>query len=225
MISKTKEQHSKLVLSYKVRNNLYINLTNRCNAACWFCDSKGESFYFGQSLKMKKSEEPPAEAYMQEIGDPKKYGEIVFCGFGEPTIRLKELIQVAKYVKSNGRQTRLNTNGHGSFINKKNIVPFLKPCIDGVSVSMNFIDPREYGKLMGVKQALYQEMIDFANKCVKAGMKVSITVIELPGFDLVKARKFIKEKIPGASFRPRPLIDFGDANLKRRLLPYQKATA
>jgi len=221
MVSKSTGQYSKLVLSYRVRNNLYINLTNRCNAACWFCDSKGESFYFGQSLKMKRSEEPPAVTFMKEIGDPKKYNEIVFCGFGEPTIRLKVLIQVAKYVKDNGGKTRLNTNGHGNYINKRNIIPEIKPYIDGISVSMNFIDRREYAKLMEVKQALYDEMLDFSNKCIEAGMRVSITVIELPGFDLEKAQKFVKENIKGASFRPRPMTDFGDANLQKKLLAYK----
>ena len=221
MISKSTGQYSKLVLSYKVKNSLYINLTNRCNAACWFCDNKGEALYFSQSLKMKRSEEPPADVFIEEIGDPKKYGEIVFCGFGEPTIRLKEMIKVAKYVKEHGGKTRLNTNGHGSYINKRDIIPEIRPCIDSVSVSMNFTDPYKYARLMGVKQELFKTMLDFSNRCVKAGMKVSITVIELPGYNLEKARKFVKENIKGASFRPRPLVDFGDANLKKILLTYR----
>lgn len=73
--------------TYKIGNSLYINVTNRCNADCTFCDRKGEAAIKGYSLKMTRSEEPSAEVYIREIGDPSQYEEIVFCGYGEPTIR------------------------------------------------------------------------------------------------------------------------------------------
>ena len=112
--------------TYLLGNSLYINVTNRCNADCTFCRRKEDPFLHGYNLGMKKSEEPPAEVYIKEIGDPKKYDEIVFCGYGEPTIRWEIVKEVAKYVKANGGKTRINTNGHGNVINKKDITPEMK---------------------------------------------------------------------------------------------------
>ena len=50
---------------YKIGESLYINVTNRCNADCVFCDRKGEAVLNGYNLKMKKSEEPEAEEYIK----------------------------------------------------------------------------------------------------------------------------------------------------------------
>ena len=93
------------------------------------------------TLKMKKSEEPEAEEYIKQIGDPKKYKEIVFCGYGEPTIRWDVVKLIAEFVKKNGGSTRLNTDGHGNFINKRDITPELESRIDIVSISLNSTDP------------------------------------------------------------------------------------
>jgi len=113
-------EKAKTSFTYKLGNSLYINITNRCNAGCYFCDKDGEASINGYNLKMKKSSEPQAEVYINEIGDPKQFDEIVFCGYGEPTIRFEVVKQIAKYVKENGGTTRLNTNGHGNIINKRN---------------------------------------------------------------------------------------------------------
>ena len=50
----------------------------------------------GYSLRMPKGDEPEALVYIQEIDDPKQYEEIIFCGYGEPTIRwdvVKKVLQ------------------------------------------------------------------------------------------------------------------------------------
>ncbi|HUX61943.1 MAG TPA: TatD family hydrolase, partial [Ignavibacteriaceae bacterium] len=74
-------------LTYQIGNNLYLNITNRCNAHCTFCDRLGEAEVSGYNLKMSKEEEPSSDVYIEQIGDPTKYNEIIFCGYGEPTIR------------------------------------------------------------------------------------------------------------------------------------------
>ncbi|KAB2850332.1 MAG: YchF/TatD family DNA exonuclease, partial [Ignavibacterium sp.] len=85
--------------TYKIHNSLYINITNRCNADCTFCRRKDDPYLVGYNLGMKRSEEPPADTYIKEIGDPKQYDEIVFCGYGEPTIRWDVVKRISDYVK------------------------------------------------------------------------------------------------------------------------------
>lgn len=191
----------KLSITYKIGNSLYINVTNRCNADCVFCDRKGDAVINGYNLKMKKSEEPDAEAYIKEIGDPKKYKEIVFCGYGEPTIRWDVVKKIAKYVKDNGGVTRLNTDGHGNYINKRDITPELEGLIDVVSISLNSVDPIQYGKLMRVDPSMHAEMIDFAKKAKKYS-RVIMTIVGLSEVDSLAAKKFVTEEL-GVEFRER----------------------
>ena len=88
--------------TYKLGDALYINVTNRCNAKCVFCKRKENPVLRGYNLGMERSEEPSADVYIQEIGNPKNYSEIVFCGYGEPTIRWSIVKDISRYVKANG---------------------------------------------------------------------------------------------------------------------------
>jgi TatD DNase family protein len=188
--------------TYKIGDALYVNITNRCNADCIFCDRKGDAVIKGYNLKMSKSEEPPAEVYIKEIGDPKQFKEIVFCGYGEPTIRWNIVKEVAKYVKDNGGKTRLNTDGHGNVINKRDITQELSPLIDEISVSLNSDDPVQYSKLMRVDPKLFNEMIDFVKKA-KEYCKVTMTVVGMSEIDTERAKKFVENDI-GVAYRTRP---------------------
>jgi TatD DNase family protein len=190
-----------LSFTYQIGQSLYVNVTNRCDSDCVFCDRKGMAVISGYNLKMKKSEEPEAEVYIKEIGDPAKYKEIVFCGYGEPTIRWDVVKQIAGYVKNNGGKTRMNSDGHGNFINKKDITPELKDLIDTVSISLNSTDPEQYGKLMRVDPSLHAEMIDFAKKA-KNYTHVVMSIVGLNEVDSIAAQKFVKEEI-GVDFRER----------------------
>ena len=72
--------------TYELDGNLYVNLTNKCTNDCAFCVRNEKASYYGYKLWLDK--EPTAEEVIAQIPDVKKYREIVFCGFGEPTIRL-----------------------------------------------------------------------------------------------------------------------------------------
>lgn len=188
--------------TYTLRNSLYINLTLRCNADCVFCDRKGEAVVKGHNLRIER--EPSVEEVLAEIGDPTRYAEIVFCGYGEPTIRLDALKQIAAWVKQHGGRTRLNTDGHGSIINKRNIVPELVGVIDAVSISLNSTDPQQYGELMQIDGAkFFPAMIEFAKEAVRLLPKVVMTVVDVDEVDKEKARRFVEQEI-GATFQTRP---------------------
>lgn len=188
--------------TYQIGSGLYLNLTNRCSADCIFCNRSTDAVVKGYNLKMSHSEEPPVDVYIKEIGDPKKYSEIVFCGYGEPTIRWNEVKEIAKYVKEQGGKTRLNTNGHGNVINKKDITLEFKGLIDSVSISLNSHDPNEYARLMKVKPEMHSEMIDFAKKAKDTIGNVTMTIVGMSDIDEEKAKQFVEEKI-GVSFRTR----------------------
>lgn len=192
----------KTSFTYKIHNSLYINITNRCNADCTFCRRKEDPFLEGYNLGMKKSQEPPAETYIKEIGDPKKYDEIVFCGYGEPTIHWDVVKKIAAYVKSNGGKTRLNTNGHGNVINKKDITSEMKGLIDTISISLNSYDSKQYAELMQVSEDHFTEMKNFARSAKKYVNKVVMSIVSLDEVEVEKSRKVVEDEI-GVEFRVR----------------------
>ena len=191
----------KLSFTYQIGESLYVNVTNRCNSDCVFCDRKGDAVINGYSLKMSKAEEPDAEVYISEIGDPTKYKEIVFCGYGEPTIRWDVVKEIATYVKANGGKTRMNSDGHGNYINKRDITPELKDVIDTVSISLNSTDKVQYAKLMRVDESLHAEMIDFAKRA-KEFTNVVMSIVGLSSVDTENAKQFVTNVI-GVDFRVR----------------------
>ena len=187
--------------TYKIKNSLYINVTNRCNADCVFCDRKGEAVRSGYNLKMSREMEPAAEVYMNEIGDPKKYDEIVFCGYGEPTIRWNVVKEVAAFVKQKGGKTRINTNGHGSYINHQDITPEMENLIDVVSISLNTSDPEEYARLFQVDKSLFNEAMNFIRNSKKYVSKVIVSIVDYNNVNHEKVKKMTEEI--GVEFRVR----------------------
>ena len=194
-----------LTYTYPIGQALYVNVSNRCTADCVFCDRKGDAIVHGYPLKMLPSEEPAADVYIREIGDPGRFSDIVFCGYGEPTLRWDVVRQVAGHVKQHRGFTRMNTNGHGNVINHRDITPELKDRIDTVSISLNSTDAEQYAALMQVAPRMHAEMIEFARRA-KNFTRVVMSIVGINAVDVAAARKLVTEQI-GVEFRERPYFE------------------
>ena len=172
-----------MTITYKVKNGIYINMTNRCPCACTFClRNNGESIYGSDPLWL--DHEPTVEEVCASIDgwDLNQYDELVFCGYGEPTERLDDLLQVAAYVKGKSNiPIRINTNGLSDLIWKKRTAPLLKGKIDTVSVSLNATNAEEYNQLVRPKFGIdsFQAMLDFTKDCVQYVPNVVMTVVDV----------------------------------------------
>jgi len=112
--------------------------------------------------------------------------------------------EVAHWVKEKGGRVRLNTDGHGNVINHRNIVPELVGLVDSVSISLNSIDPRQYGAIMGIDGERYHKaMIEFAQECKRHLPEVVMTVVGIDEVDAIAAKEYV-ENVVGADFRIRP---------------------
>ncbi|RMF93849.1 MAG: YchF/TatD family DNA exonuclease [Candidatus Schekmanbacteria bacterium] len=189
------------VITYRIRDSLYVNVTNRCSNKCVFCRREEDPIVKGHLLKL--GEEPSAERIIEEIGNPKNYDEIVFCGYGEPLIRLAIVKEVAKWVKAKGGKVRINTNGQANLIHKRNIIPELEGLVDRISISLNAHNAEVYEKLcpseFGPKA--YEEIIKFAKEAKRFIPDVTLTVVSLEEVDIEKCKN-IAESV-GANFRIR----------------------
>jgi len=197
--------HGRIV--YKIRNSLYVNLTNRCSNRCIFCSREYRPMVKGHWLGLK--EEPTADEVIAAIGDPTRYDEVVFCGFGEPTARLDVLKQAAAYVKEHGGMVRLNTNGQGDLINGRQIAPELVGLVDVVSVSLNSADRDEYARICRPVEGprAYDAMIAFIKDARTHLPKVVVTALDYPGVDLDACRRRADEL--GVEYRQRKYNEVG----------------
>lgn len=200
-----------MTILYKVHNNLYVNLTNKCPCACTFCLRQTRDSMDGSgSLWLER--EPSAEEIIGEFGkfNMEEFNEVVFCGFGEPTERIDALTEAARYVKDNYKNsTRINTNGLGNLINKRDICPELEGLIDTVSISLNTPDKERYYELTRSRFGIgsFDAMLDFARSAVKYIPNVVMTTVAttITHEEEEQCRR-ICENI-GAKYRIRPWED------------------
>ncbi len=136
------------ILVYKLDGKIYINLTNKCTNDCIFCLRKDKDDVKGQELWLD-SEDFGAEDVIKQLKNFNLSSEVIFCGYGEPLLKLDILKEVAKYIKENypDVKIRINTNGHANYIYKRNIVPELKGLVDWISVSLYAENSDEYERL------------------------------------------------------------------------------
>ena len=197
-----------MTITYPVHNGIYVNMTNRCPCACTFCLRKQSDHVYGSdSLWLER--EPTVEEVCESIDkwDLSKYSEIVFCGYGEPTMRLDDLLKIAAYIKSKSNiPLRINTNGLADLIAGEKVAHKLEGLIDTVSVSLNVTNKEDYFKLVRPKFGIdsYDAMLSFTKECTKYVPNVIMTVVdEVTSKEEQKKSSEICESI-GAKLRVRP---------------------
>ena len=184
---------------YTLDGNLYINLTNKCSNGCDFCVRNERTSYYGNYLWLKNSDPTPEKviAAANGFGDLSRFKEVVFCGFGEPTYRVSEMVALCDYFHTKGLKTRLNTNGQGNLINKRDIVPELKGKLDLVNVSLNASCAEKYQPICRSQfgESGFSGMIDFAKACKKAGIPCRFSIVDCIGEEEVEACKRLADSV------------------------------
>lgn len=164
---------------YRYGSRWYINMTNRCPCRCVFC-VRNMTDALGDADCLWLSGEPSVEEVEGEIRSKASDAEeIVFCGYGEPTERLDELLAIARWIRSEiGCRIRLDTNGLGNLINGRDIVPDLSKVLDSVSVSLNAPDQETYDRVSrpSFKDA-YPELLRFIAECKASIPSVTVSVV------------------------------------------------
>jgi len=168
--------------AYILDNNMYINLTNLCTNDCIFCIRSLNDKVAGSDLNLSSEKINIIDvlAQIKEKMTP-EIKEIVFCGYGEPLIKLDLIKQVAEFTKQNypTLPTRINTNGQANVIHKKNVVEELKGLIDKVSISLNSDNAKQYQELSKSKfgESIFEEVKTFAKLCQEAGIETSLSIV------------------------------------------------
>ena len=200
-------------ISYEYGKSLYVNLTNRCDCACVFClrhnGHKGSIYADDLWLEHEPSRQ---EALDDLLGrDLASYPEIVFCGIGEPTYRLDDILWLVDEMKKAVPAlppVRINTNGHANLIHGRDVTPELAGRIDVLSISLNGSTAEEYCAVTCPRdgEKAWEAMLDFTRKAARYVPKVIMTIVDKDKTpDEIEACRQMCESL-GATLRVRDYI-------------------
>ena len=198
-------------VAYKIRNSLYLNITNKCTNQCTFCAKFKSYTVKGHYLKL--DHDPNFKEVLdaiEELGEPvKSYDEIVFCGFGESLIRLELVKKIGLYFKKQGCKIRIDTDGLANLVHGGNVLRDLK-FVDVISISLNAADADTYEKLCRTPYGkdAFPAVLFFIREAKKFIPKVQATVVAVPGLDVEACRKIAEDDI-GVTFRVREYNEVG----------------
>lgn len=209
----------KPTIVYRHGDGLYVNLTNKCSTACTFCVKHAWKMdYHGSDLDLRGEEPAPAEVMRLAAAAwaEAHFTELVFCGFGEPTMRLDALLACARLLRGGAAaplprdlRVRLNTNGLANAVWGRDVVPELKGLVDSVHVSLNTADPAQWAALMrpGEKWAAsgFDKVKDFIRAAAGTLPETFATAVDSGAVDLEKFRALAAEL--GAKPRIRPVLE------------------
>lgn len=197
-----------MTIVYRVGDGLYVNMTNRCPCACEFCIRRnGPGVYGSDSLWLER--EPTVQEVCAAIdGAETGYGSVVFCGYGEPTERLDDLVAVAAHIKATmpRMSVRVNTNGLSDLIAGCSTAARFAGVVDVVSISLNAENEERYTALCHPKfgSAAYPAMLEFAARVKDYVPSVILSIVATPEMtaDRIEACRRVAESV-GVGFRVR----------------------
>ena len=200
-----------MTLSYEIEGKLYLNITNKCPCNCTFCiRNNGDTAYGSDPLWLEH--QPSADEVIENLKerDLDSYKEIIFCGYGEPTCEFEILKSTALFIRGICRTPiRLNTNGLGNLINKRDIAPELKGLVDTVSISLNASTAEAYDAVTrpsfkGVN--CFEEMLKFAKQVKEYVPNTMLTVVDVIGEEEIAKSQAIADSV-GIKLRVREYED------------------
>ena len=171
-----------MTITYEVDTGLYINVTNRCTNRCEFCiRNNGDGAYGSDSLWLER--EPTVDEVLSDVfsRDLTKYSELVFCGYGEPTVRLNDIREIALGIKKRypSIKIRVNTNGHSDLILGTDTAPLYKDAFDVVSISLNTPNADKYVEMCHpvYHKAAFDVLLTFAKNVNNYVQKTLLSVV------------------------------------------------
>jgi len=193
-------------VAYALKGSIYINVTRACTNNCVFCLRRWrDNFFYGYNLNLVADPTVPemieAATALAKAG---RYKEIVFCGYGEPTCRVADVLKAAEALRKLALPLRLDTNGHGNMINGRDVVSELARVFDGVSISLNAHDRQSYVRLCrpDAGEKAFDAVMDFIRRAAASRMECTVTVLDRCGVD-VEASRALVAQIPRARFSVR----------------------
>lgn len=184
---------------YTYKNQVYANITNRCDCSCQFC-IRSHQDKVGEAENLWFTKEPDLEEIKAAMDafDFTGYDELVYCGYGEPTCALENLLASAAYIKEKHPdiKIRLNTNGLANLYHGRNIIPELAKVVDKVSISLNAPTAEKYQEVTRPQfENAFEAMLDFASLAKDAFEHTQLSIVDvLPQEEIEECQRIADER-------------------------------
>lgn len=191
-------------VGYTLHDNRYLNITNRCSLRCAFCPKFNDEWTV-QDYPLRLDHDPMIEEIIAAVGNPEDYREIVFCGLGEPTLRLYALLEVATRIRRRAKRIRINTDGLANLVYGRDVTPDMEGLIDALSISLNAQNAEIYNRHCRPKlPGSYEAILDFVKHAREFVPDITLTAIDgLSDVDIPACEKIAQDL--GVKFRRRVL--------------------
>lgn len=164
-------------IAHALHGNCYIYVTNRCTLNCAFCPKAAGNWVI-EGHDMRLDHEPDIEEVLVAVGDPRFYREIVFCGLGEPTLRLYSVLEAAHLLRRKGGRIRINTDGLANLVYGRDVTPDLEGNVDALSISLNAQDETVYNRLCRPPTpGAYRSVLDFTRRARDFVPDITLTAL------------------------------------------------
>ncbi len=182
------------IFGYTVDGDRYLNITNRCTLQCDHCPKhRGDWTCYGHDLHLHR--EPTVSEMLDAVGDPLDCNHVVFSGYGEPTLRLYDMLEVSRRVYGLGGKVRLETDGLASVFFGRDIAPDLESNVDTLVISLKAQDSETYEKICKPKIShAYDAVVEFIRRAKHFVPNVTVTAMaDTKGVDLDACQHLAQE--------------------------------
>ena len=175
---------------YRIRDTLYINITNRCLNRCRYCIRNQSEYYFGWHLIL--DHEPSVPEILADAARHSGYKEVCFCGFGEPLLRAGVVLQIAHELKKDGIFVRINTCANFDSDNIERLCEQLSAVIDHIDVSIGGHDAQSFREICNPRNDAIrarEEALAFIRTCHRfPRMQMTVSAVDAEGVDIESCR-------------------------------------
>ncbi|MBN1866032.1 radical SAM protein [Candidatus Sumerlaeota bacterium] len=171
-----------MTVVYPLGKNIYLNVTNRCQTGCVFCIRYLDDYHLAD-LNLRLGREPTVSDILDEFENVARahptYEEIVFCGMGEPLMRLHEVIAICDALRVHERPIRVDTNGLVNLWLGRDVTPELAQVVDSLSISLNAGNARDYAQVCPSVwgEKAFPALLDFIRLAKKRFRGVRVTAV------------------------------------------------
>ncbi|MBN2495887.1 MAG: TatD family hydrolase [Deltaproteobacteria bacterium] len=178
-------------IAYRYGQGLYLNVTNRCTLGCRFCLK--HAGYDALGVPLGLLEEPSADEVLRAARRElraAKASEVVFCGLGEPLLRLDLVCQVGRALRAEGVRVRVDTDGLASLVHGLDAPRALAGAADAISISLNAHDRQTHAELCPSVHGprAFDAVCEFIRGCAAQLPEVTASVVRQAEIDIDAAR-------------------------------------